>query len=102
MVRVYPSGRVLFRYSASARGPVYLVGDFNNWSEQSHPMRRRKDGGWELALPLEPGKYCYKFLCREGWYNDPEAEDYEPNEWGSCHSAVRVDLPRASRGEEPS
>jgi 1,4-alpha-glucan branching enzyme len=90
MVRIDPTGRVLFRFSEPARGPVYLVGDFNNWDERSHPMIRRNDGSWQLALPLAPGKYAYKFLCRDGWYNDPEADDYEMNAWGSCDSAVRI------------
>jgi 1,4-alpha-glucan branching enzyme len=92
MVRKHDSGRVLFRFSRPAEGPVFLVGDFNNWNERSHPMRRGRDGSWSLALTLGPGRYSYKYYCRGDWFNDPEAESYIPNEWGSCHSTVIVDL----------
>ena len=82
--------RTLFRFVRSGDDPVYLAGDFNDWNERSHPMRRKPDGTWDLVLSLPPGRYAYKFLCRGNWYNDPEAEAYEPNEWGSLHSTVIV------------
>ncbi|RPJ43180.1 MAG: hypothetical protein EHM19_09175 [Candidatus Latescibacterota bacterium] len=91
MVRKDSSGRVHFRFDRPTAEPVYLVGDFNTWDERSHPMRRDRTGGWSLVLTLGAGRYAYKYYCRGDWFNDPEAETYEPNAWGSSHSAVVVD-----------
>ncbi|KRP07531.1 MAG: hypothetical protein ABR94_07580 [Sphingobacteriales bacterium BACL12 MAG-120802-bin5] len=49
---------------------VYLSGNFNSWSTQSMPMQRTSDG-WEIALPLVPGKYLYKFIADGNWLEDP-------------------------------
>lgn len=84
------SGRVLFRFTRLGRGPVYLAGDFNGWDIRALPMEPRKDGTWTRTVRLAPGRYAYKFFCRGDWYNDPEAEAYAPNPWGSTHSTVVV------------
>jgi 1,4-alpha-glucan branching enzyme len=91
MVRKDSSGRVLFRFDRPVTETVYLVGDFNNWDERSHPMRRDRNGAWRILVTLGPGRYAYKYYCQGDWFNDPEAEIYEPNPWGSIHSAVTVD-----------
>jgi 1,4-alpha-glucan branching enzyme len=73
---------------------VTLAGDFNNWNESSHPMVY--DGiqdVWTITLPLEPGRYEYKFFV-DGrvWWNDPLAPKV-PNVWG-----VRIPTSMSSRG----
>jgi 1,4-alpha-glucan branching enzyme len=71
---------------------AYLCGDFNQWSQDSHPMKRRKDGSFTLTISLKPGQqYRYKFLLDgERWENDWAAEAYIPNEHGSEDSVVTV------------
>ncbi len=41
---------------------VSLIGDFNNWEPNAHPMTRMPDGGWHIQLPLNSGHHQYLFL----------------------------------------
>jgi len=70
-----------------------LCGDFNQWNQESHPMKRRKDGSFTLTISLKPGQqYCYKFFLDEvRWENDWTAEAYIPNEHGTEDSVVNVE-----------
>jgi 1,4-alpha-glucan branching enzyme len=90
VVRKTDGGRIEFRFVRPAPGPVYLVGDFNDWNDGSHPMKQEEDGTWFLSLELPPGEYAYKFFSSGDWFNDPEADYYRPNVWGSSDSVVTV------------
>ena len=70
-----------------------LCGDFNQWSQDSHPMKRRKDGSFTITISLKPGhQYRYRFfLDGERWENDWAAEAYLPNEYGSEDSVVNIE-----------
>ncbi len=40
-----------------------VVGDFNNWKKDSHPLKRRKGGDYSVQLKLHTGKsYEYKYI----------------------------------------
>lgn len=80
-----------FRVNAAWAQTVMLVGEFNEWSTDATPMQRVGDTEEFVAeLQLEPGRsYRYKlFLDGERWENDPNADDYVPNEYGG-HDSVR-------------
>jgi 1,4-alpha-glucan branching enzyme len=74
----------------SGRDAVYLVGDFNNWSETSLPMKKKKDGSFSAELELPNGeKYLFRYLSSNGeWFNDPEAEAYEPCAFSGADNCV--------------
>jgi 1,4-alpha-glucan branching enzyme len=69
-----------------------LVGDFNDWDELAHPMKRKRDGTFYIALTLETGRdYQYRYrLDGERWENDWHADDYAPNVMGTENSVVSV------------
>lgn len=68
---------------------VFLVGDFNNWDETSHPMEKMKDGRFKLAVKLEPGKeYQFRYLVDGEWHNEWEADHYVPNPFSGDNSVV--------------
>ena len=71
---------------------LYLVGNFNKWSESVYRMQCADDGTWSLALELEPGHdYQYRYRTDKGiWHNDPVANGYVPNPDGSESSVVYV------------
>lgn len=71
---------------------VNLCGEFNDWDQKSHPMKRRKDGSYSLTVSLEPGrKYRFRYLLDgERWENDWSADAYVPNPMGSDDSVVDV------------
>lgn len=59
---------------------VHLVGDFNEWDEKTHPMKKLKNGSFKVALNLDTGSsYRFRYLVDENsWTNDGEADSYEP------------------------
>lgn len=73
---------------------LYLVGDFNNWSINAHPMERGADGAWSLTLPLAPGSYQFRYYDNKNqWHNDWAADSYVPNQYGGDNSIVIVAAP---------
>ncbi len=40
---------------------VYIAGSFNNWDQQSIPMKRT-DKGWQIDMYLSEGTYQYEFI----------------------------------------
>jgi len=87
--------RVTFRLlREDAKGPqnVAIVGDFNNWEVFESPMSRLKNGDFVVTLELNaPGDYRFKYLI-DGlrWENDPYADKFVRNNYGSKDSVVIV------------
>jgi hypothetical protein len=70
---------------------AWIVGDFNEWSHTSHPMRLAGDH-FELTVDLEPGRsYRYRYLLDGGvWENDWQADAYVSNAFGTEDSVAHV------------
>jgi 1,4-alpha-glucan branching enzyme len=67
----------------------FLVGDFNNWDESTHPMEKLKDGRFKVTLELEPGQhYQFRYLVDGEWHNDWEADKYAPNPFSGDNSVL--------------
>lgn len=79
--------------AAGARASAAVVGEFNDWSSEAHPLTRRKDGRFTRTLTLPAGRsYRYRYwLDGERWENDWEADDYVPNEYGGDDSLLVLD-----------
>ena len=88
------SCRVTFELPADINAQsACLCGDFNDWDQTSHAMKRSRDGSFKLTISLKPGRaYRYKFLLDgEHWENDWAAESYVPNELGSEDSLITIE-----------
>ena len=93
---------VTFRLpSDSGAERAWVVGEFNNWSTDSHPMSKRDDGSLELVIRLAPGTYRFRYYLGDGrWENAWDADAYAANEFGGSDSVVIV---RPSpNGQQPS
>ena len=88
-------GGAVFRYVNADAKKVFLVGDFNNWSPNSDPMKDLNgDGHWSLFYPLRPGTYQYKFVVDGRWIPDPRNQDSEPDGFDGINSVAKVpDVP---------
>lgn len=68
---------------------IHLVGDFNGWDRESHPLTQHGDT-WSIALELEKGcEYRYRYLFNgTDWRNDSNADKYLPSPYGGEDSVV--------------
>ena len=58
--------KVTFRLPAdSGADRAWVVGEFNNWSTDSHPMTRRDDGSLDAVIELVPGTYRFRYYLGE-------------------------------------
>ncbi len=81
---------VLPKDAAPDAESVCILGEFNNWSQDTHPMKRQKDGAFTITLELETGRsYRFRYVI-DGWKyeNDWFADRYETNPYGGEDSVV--------------
>lgn len=70
---------------------AYLVGDFNEWDEAAHEMKKLKDGRFKLVMKLDPDEsYQFRYLVDGEWHNDWEADEYVPNPFSGDNSVVQT------------
>jgi 1,4-alpha-glucan branching enzyme len=48
--------KVVFKVRAPTAERVQLVGEFNDWNPDSHPMEKDEEGFWQVGIRLAPGK----------------------------------------------
>jgi len=84
---------VEFSLFAPDKSRVNLVGDFNNWSTTADPLYDRDaDGVWTIVIPLQPGRYEYKFyIDREKWIPDPGTGERVDDGFGGWNSVITVE-----------
>jgi len=81
---------VNFYCVAPTAASVVLVGDFNNWDDASHPMRRQVDGGWFLQVQLSHGHHRYRFLVDGKPVLDPRGTGIARNDRNERVSLIAV------------
>ena len=69
---------------------VSVVGDFNGWNPNLHPMKRQPDGAWLLQVPLHHGHHHYLFHIDGVGKLDPRAQGIARNEKGERISMIAV------------
>ncbi|MGQ0603032.1 MAG: isoamylase early set domain-containing protein [Anaerolineales bacterium] len=108
--RKLPKGNIRVMFAMPALEGVttlYLVGDFNNWSVNEHPMKQAADGSWSLGMSIPAGhKYQYRYFANNAtWHNDWQADAYAPNEHGTDNSVLDLTvagLPTAKPKKAPA
>jgi len=84
--------RVLFSYFDENAADVKVAGNFNGWdASDKYRLKREGSGKWSLCLPLQPGKYQYKFIVDGDWKEDPENPAQVVGEFGQKNSVIEVD-----------
>jgi cyclomaltodextrinase len=83
---------------------VSLFGSFNGWSRLQHPMKDENgDGIYSITVPLEPGRYEYKFFVEpaEGTTSleviDSLNSEKVPNGLGDWNSIIEVKPPYSGK-----
>jgi 1,4-alpha-glucan branching enzyme len=71
---------------------VHVVGEFNDWSISTTPMKRSKNGVFTASVDLKPGQeYQFRYLLDENrWDNDTEADKFAETPYGDARNSVIV------------
>jgi chromosome partitioning protein len=82
------SAGVMFTIEAPGAERVQLAGDFNGWDLQGSDM---SPAGriWKTVVPLEPGRYRYRYVVDGQWQSDPLNPTVEPSPYGG-HDSILV------------
>ena len=79
----------LFAMDAPNAKDIYIVGDFNQWKlEESNRLFLKDNGKWEKRLPLNSGRYRYKFVVDGEWKIDDQNGEKEQNIFGTFDSII--------------
>ncbi len=70
---------------------VNLFGSFNGWNRENIPMHKNKEGIYETNVPLDPGRYEYKFYVDGKEIIDPVNPAKTPNGFGDFNSVIKVE-----------
>ncbi len=67
-----------------------VVGDFNDWSSDTHIMKKRNNGTYSVAATLdEGGRYAFRYYTAEGaWIDDEQADEFVQNEHGGQNGII--------------
>jgi len=67
-----------------------VVGDFNQWNENTHELKALKDGSFTITVDLETGReYQFRYLADgQKWLNESEADAFIPSGFGDAQNAV--------------
>lgn len=81
--------RLVFR--APQASQVHVVGDFNDWRLDAHPMFAAGQGVWVLDVHLHQGLYEYLFhVDGRDYVVDPRNPMRKPNPYGDFNSALLI------------
>jgi 1,4-alpha-glucan branching enzyme len=88
--------RVTFKFKTNKTNPpqkVHVVGDFNDWNEESTPMKKGKDGSFSVSIDFPLNSiHQFRYLV-DGilWENDDAADNYEQSPLGSDNSVIIIE-----------
>lgn len=91
--KLQPRKKYLFTYKPKGKPQqVNLFGQFNSWDRSSLPMSDLDGNGiYEISIPLDPGRYEYKFFVDRKELIDPQNPVKVPNGMGDYNSVIIID-----------
>ena len=71
---------------------AHIVGEFNNWTVFSTPMKKLKSGAFTTTLELDPGQeYQFRYLLdKKIWENEIDADKSVPTPYGDSENSVII------------
>lgn len=82
--------KITFSLEAPEAEAVSLMGDFNQWNEKKHPMKKSGNGLWEKIIMVPAGTYEYRFLVDGEWRNDPANSQVSANCFGAMNNVITI------------
>jgi cyclomaltodextrinase len=97
--KLQPKKKYHFTYKPKGKpSQVNLFGQFNSWDRGNLPMDDADgDGIYEISIPLDPGRYEYKFFVDGKELIDSKNPVKVPNGLGDFNSVLIVDPEKSER-----
>lgn len=91
--KLQPKKKYQFSYKPKGKPEkVNLFGQFNSWDRSGLPMSDEdKNGIYEISIPLDPGRYEYKFYVDGKELIDPKNPVKVPNGLGDFNSVIIIE-----------
>jgi len=90
-VRVSKDQMITFTFKPEqSYSSVFLFGSFNSWNRSDLKMKD-ENGTYKITIPLEPGRYQYKFYADSLELMDPTNPEKIPNGMGGYNSVLTVE-----------
>jgi 1,4-alpha-glucan branching enzyme len=71
---------------------VAVIGTFNDWNPNTHPMKLTKKGVFQTDIDLEPNQtFAFRYIANgQVFFNAWEADGYEPNGYGDDNCVLET------------
>lgn len=79
-----------FTYYQKGLKSISLVGEFNDWEEESTKLVEVSPGVWTVSVPLRPGVYEYQFILNGSQRVTDPTMPQTSSDFGSPNSVVTV------------
>ncbi|MGB5530164.1 MAG: alpha-amylase family glycosyl hydrolase [Ignavibacteriaceae bacterium] len=91
--KLQPRKKYQFSYKPKGKPKqVNLFGQFNSWDRASLPMSDPDGNGvYDISIPLDPGRYEYKFFVDRAELIDPQNPVKVPNGLGDYNSVIIIE-----------
>ena len=98
-VKLEPQKKYLFTYKPKGQvKQVNLFGQFNSWDRNSLKMNKdNKSGVYQMSIPLDPGRYEYKFFVDGKELIDPQNPVKVPNGLGDYNSVLIIEPEKSEK-----
>lgn len=82
--------KMLFEMDMADAQSVALLGEFNEWDEGRHPLKKAKNGKWKIEIALAPGEYQFLYrVDQQRWIAD-DSTPKRSNDFGTENSICVV------------
>ncbi|NER12562.1 glycoside hydrolase [Leptobacterium flavescens] len=84
-----PVCKVTFTVPAAEAERVVVVGDFNDWSQESSILKKLKNGNFKGTFDLPKGNaYEFRYIIDGNYVNDETADRFQWNDYAGTENAV--------------
>ena len=88
-VKSKPVCKVTFSVEAKEANTASVVGDFNNWDQESGALNKLKNGTFKGVFDLnKEASYEFKYVVDGQFVNEPEADSFRWNDYAGAENSV--------------
>ncbi|MBS3737454.1 isoamylase early set domain-containing protein [Mesohalobacter halotolerans] len=90
-LKTKPVCKVTFTIEAKDAEKAFVCGNFNNWNQTEHELKKLKNGNFKTTIDLEKDNtFEFKYIIDNNWANEEQADSYKWNGLGSENSVLEV------------